>query len=278
MILFPNAKINIGLNVTRRRDDGYHDLSTLFYPIGWCDVLEIVPSKSGETTLTVSGRAVDCPPEKNLVMKAYRAMAGVADVPAVDIFLHKIIPDGAGLGGGSSDAAFLLKGLNGMFSLSLADEELAGLAVTIGADCPFFIYDRPMMASGIGDILTPFDIALAGRAIAVVKPEEYVSTKEAYSGVTPAVPDLALEGILSDSVESWRGRAVNDFERSIFPLHPAIGEVKDRLYELGAVYASMSGSGASVYGIFDCCDADNLSAMIRREFPRMSVWCGLAGY
>ncbi len=278
MILFPNAKINIGLNVTRRRDDGYHDLSTLFYPIGWCDVLEIVPSKSGETTLAVSGRAVDCPPEKNLVMKAYRAMAGVADVPAVDIFLHKIIPDGAGLGGGSSDAAFLLKGLNGMFSLGLADEELAGLVVTIGADCPFFIYDRPMMASGIGDILTPFDIALVGRAIAVVKPEEYVSTKEAYSGVTPAVPDLALEGILSDSVESWRGRAVNDFERSIFQLHPAIGEVKDRLYELGAVYASMSGSGASVYGIFDCCDADNLSAMIRREFPGMSVWCGLAGY
>lgn len=278
MILFPNAKINIGLNVTRRRDDGYHDLSTLFYPVGWCDVLEIVPSRSGCTTLAVSGRAVDCPAEKNLVMKAYRAMAREVDVPAVDIFLHKIIPDGAGLGGGSSDAAFMLKGLNEMFSLGRSDEELARMAVTIGADCPFFIYDKPVIASGIGDILAPFDISLAGCSIAIVKPDEYVSTKEAYSGVKPKFPAQELADILRGPLDSWRGRVNNDFEASIFFLHPAIGQVKDRLYGLGAVYASMSGSGASVYGIFKSCDADRLSALMRREFPGMSVWCGMARY
>lgn len=278
MILFPNAKINIGLNVVRRRDDGYHDLSTLFYPVGWSDVLEMVPSKSGTTTLTVSGRTVDCPPEKNLVMKAYRAMEAETVVPAVDIFLHKIIPDGAGLGGGSSDAAFTLKGLNEMFNLGRSDEELARIAVTIGADCPFFIYDRPMIASGIGDVLATFSLSLVGCAIAIVKPDEYVSTKEAYSGVRPKLPEVDLADTLQGPIDSWSGQVENDFEGSIFPLHPVIGQVKERLYRLGADYASMSGSGASVYGIFRSGDADRLSALISREFPGMSVWCGMAGY
>ena len=242
MILFPNAKINIGLNVLRRRPDGYHDLDTLFYPIGWSDVLEIVPASGECATLTVTGRAVDC-----------RA-------------------DGAGLGGGSSDAAFTLRGLNEMFALGMTDADLAGVAVTIGADCPFFIYNRPMFASGIGDLLRPAGLSLDGYLICVVKPDESVSTREAYSGVVPSVPLVPLSDKLSRPVENWRGEVANDFEKSVFPLHPVIESVKERLYGLGAVYASMSGSGAAVYGIFPSDYADRLSAIVTDEFPDMSVW------
>ena len=278
MILFPNAKINIGLNILERRPDGYHNLSTVFYPVGWCDVLEIVPSKSGATTLTVSGRAVDCPTEKNLVMKAYRMLSAVASIGPVDMYLHKVIPDGAGLGGGSADAAFALKGLNDMFGLGLTDARLAEIAVGIGADCPFFIYDRPMEAAGIGDILTSSAVSLEVYLIAIVKPEESVSTKEAYSGVHPGVPDIELRESVSGPVDDWRGKVVNDFERSIFPSHPAISDVKSKMYSLGAVYASMSGSGAAVYGIFRESDADSLSALLSREFCGLASWCGPALY
>lgn len=272
MILFPNAKINIGLNVLRRRPDGYHDLDTLFYPIGWRDVLEIVPASGECATLTVTGRAVDCPAEKNLVMKAYRALSEKVELPPVDIYLHKVIPDGAGLGGGSSDAAFTLRGLNEMFALGMTDADLAGVAVTIGADCPFFIYNRPMFASGIGDLLRPAGLSLDGYLICVVKPDESVSTREAYSGVVPSVPLAPLSDKLSRPVETWRGEVANDFEKSVFPLHPVIESVKERLYGLGAVYASMSGSGAAVYGIFPSDYADRLSAIVPEEFPDMSVW------
>ena len=278
MILFPNAKINIGLYIERKRPDGYHDLSTLFYPIDWCDVLEIVESRSESTTLTVTGRGVDCPPEKNLVMKAYSVLSDIVPLPPVDIYLHKVIPDGAGLGGGSADAAFTLKGLNDMFELGISDESLARIASRLGADCAFFVYDRPMLASGIGDVLVPSDLSLRGHVIAVVKPDEGVSTKEAYSNVIPAVPSVALNDSILFPVSEWRDRIGNDFERSIFPGHPVIADVKERLYMLGAEYACMSGSGASVYGIFEGRDSARLSALLSREFPDMSVWCGDAGY
>ncbi len=278
MIQFPNAKINIGLNIVRKRPDGYHDLSTLFYPVGWCDILEIVPSGGGVTTLHISGRNVDCPPEKNLVMKAYKALSKVVDLPAVDIYLHKVIPDGAGLGGGSSDAAFTLLGLNKLFSLGMSESSLADIAVTIGADCPFFIYNRPMLATGIGDQFAPTDLSLKGYLSAIVKPDESVSTKEAYSGVSPHKPEAEISDLVLSPVADWRARLINDFERSIFPSHQAIAEVKRRLYELGALYASMSGSGASVYGIFQGMDADRLSALLKNEFPEMAVWCGQAAY
>lgn len=267
MILFPNAKINIGLYITSKRPDGYHNLETLFYPVGWSDILEIVPAKGTETTLTVTGNTVECPPEKNLVVKAYRALNEATPLPPVDIYLHKIIPDGAGLGGGSSDAAFTLKGLNELFALELSDDALAEIAAGIGADCPFFIYNRPMLAHGIGNEFESCDIDLTGKTIAIVKPEESVSTSEAYSGVVPALPEYDLRPALLDDITQWREKISNDFERSIFPAHPSIKAVKEKLYELGAEYASMSGSGAAVYGIFNNGSADRLSELLPKLFP-----------
>lgn len=274
MILFPNAKINIGLNVTEKRPDGYHNIVTLFYPVDWHDILEIVPAKGKHTTLTVTGRTVDCPPEKNLVVKAYRLLNETVPLPEVDIYLHKIIPDGAGLGGGSSDAAFTLMGLNRMFGLELPDDTLARLAGQLGADCPFFIYNKPVMATGIGDCFSPRSLSLKGMTVAIIKPAESVSTAEAYRGVVPAWPEWDLSPVLLDDITTWRGRAVNDFERSVIPAHPAIGDIKERLYAMGALYASMSGSGAAVYGIFPSGSADNLSQSVAEEFAGCDTYAG----
>lgn len=270
MILFPNAKINLGLDILRRRPDGYHDISTVMIPVPWCDVLEIVPSTSGNTTLTTSGRTVDCPPEKNLVMKAYRALAEeVGGLPAVDIYLRKIIPDGAGLGGGSADASFTLRGLNEMFETGLDDEALAAIASRIGADCPFFIYNRPMLCTGTGTTMRPIDIpSLKGFLLALVKPDASVPTAKAYAGVTPAMPEVELENLIERFPHEPRIK--NDFEASIFPSYPVIADVKARLEkDFGAVYASMSGSGSSVYAIIPAenSDADILADRLRREFP-----------
>lgn len=203
MILFPNAKINLGLNVVRRRPDGYHDIETLFYPVPWRDILEIVPAAGDTTTLTVSGRAVDCPAEKNLVMKAYRALDSVTPLPPVDIYLHKVVPDGAGLGGGSADAAFTLTGLNELFALGFSKEKLAGIAATIGADCPFFIYDTPMLATGIGDVFTPVALDLSGYTLVIVKPQVSVSTKEAYACIRPEAPAYNLAEVAAAPIASW---------------------------------------------------------------------------
>lgn len=250
MILFPNAKINLGLDILRRRPDGYHDIETVMFPVPWRDVLEIVPAKGNETTLTVSGRHVDCPPEKNLVMKAYRALAGTIELPPVDIFLRKIIPDGAGLGGGSADAAFTLKGLNDLFALDLSDNDLAEIAAGLGADCPFFIYNRPMLCTGIGTEFTPVDLDLSGLTLVIVKPQTSVPTAEAYRHTTPAMPQTPIAEIIRQPVGEWSGRLKNDFEPSVFPAYPSISEIKARLNGMGAVYTSMSGSGSSVYGLF----------------------------
>lgn len=276
MVVFPNAKINIGLNILRRRDDGYHDIETVMYPIGWHDILEAVPAKGTETTLTVTGRQVDCPAEKNLVMKAYRRMQQETDLPAIDIYLHKIIPDGAGLGGGSSDAAFMLKMLNEMFTLGFDDHRLAEMAADIGSDCPFFIYNKPMLACGRGEILSPIPSAIDRYAIAVVKPAESVSTKEAYSSVHPAKPQIPLREAFSlwqrqhngHYGEDYPAFVKNDFEASVFPNHPVIAETKQKMLDLGAVYASMSGSGSAVYGLFDL-PADELDGRINETFAGM---------
>ena len=192
-------------------------------------------------------------------MKAYRALDSVIPLPPVDIYLHKVIPDGAGLGGGSADAAFTLLGLNELLQLKLPKERLAAIASTVGADCSFFIYNTPMLATGIGDIFTPADIDLSDYCIAIVKPHASVSTREAYSGVTPRLPSMPLDMALAMPVESWRDNVANDFEESIFPSHPEISEVKSMLYDLGAVYASMSGSGASVFGLFPASRGDILA-------------------
>lgn len=252
MVLFPNAKINIGLYVTAKRPDGYHDIATVMVPVGWHDVLEMVPNRSGSASLTVSGRQVDCPPEKNLVMKAYQALsAEIGGLPPVDFYLEKIIPDGAGLGGGSADAAFALKGLNEMFNIGLSDGQLARIAASVGADCAFFIYNRPALCTGIGDIIRPIECdSLVDKAILIAKPcVASVSTKEAYASIIPQQIKLDLEGELAKDPVNWD--VSNDFELPVSMRLPEISRLKQFLVDNGAVYASMTGSGAAVYGVFD---------------------------
>ena len=269
MILFPNAKINLGLDIIRRREDGYHDIETVMVPIPWQDVLEIVPSAGTETSLTVTGRKVDCPPEKNLVMKAYRLMADRVNLPPTDIYLRKIIPDGAGLGGGSADAAFTLIGLNSLYQLGLTDDSLAEMAASLGADCPFFIYNRPILCSGIGTEFSPVELILSGMTLAVVKPQVSVPTTEAYRHTTPCVPDIHISEIIKDTPDSWQGRLKNDFEPSVFPSYPAIAEVKSALADYGATYVSMSGSGSAVYALFK---GDILSDSLTEKFDGCSCF------
>ncbi len=251
MVVFPNAKINLGLNILRRRPDGYHDISTIMLPINWCDILEIVPAKGNATTLHTSGRNVDCPQEKNLVYKAYKALDAITPIPPVDIYLRKIIPDGAGLGGGSSDAAFTLKALNKIFELGYTDSQLAETAASLGADCPFFISNTPTLATGTGTTLSPIKVPdMSAWHIVVIKPEIHISTAEAYSNVNPCESAPNIESLIMSPVELWRDTLKNDFEQSVTDSHPEIEEIKQSLYNQGALYASMSGSGSAVYGIF----------------------------
>lgn len=264
MILFPNAKINLGLDILRKRPDGYHDIETIMVPVPWHDILEIVPAKGTETTLTTSGREVNCPPEKNLVMKAFRALDSKTPLPAVDIYLHKIIPDGAGLGGGSADAAFTLKGLNELFKLGYNNDELADIAAELGADCPFFIYNRPMFCTGTGTDMSPIEIDLSGLTIAIIKPDVSVPTSKAYSQTHPSIPPVSLSEIIKLPVSDWPGKLTNDFESSVFPEYPTIASVKKFLQESGAIYTAISGSGSAVFGLYDSAIlADNLSSCFK---------------
>lgn len=261
MITFPNAKINLGLNVTERRPDGYHNIETVFVPVAVTDTLEIVPAAEGRTTtLATYGRPVECEPEKNLVMKAARLMQRQYGVPEVEIHLTKVIPHGAGLGGGSSDATFTLLMLNEMYGLGLDDETLARLAATLGADCPFFVYNRPMLATGIGDQFAPVDLDLKGKWLYLVKPPVYVPTAQAYAGIRPAAPATSLADDLRLPVEQWQGRVKNDFEPSVFALHPELADIKERLLRAGAEYAAMSGSGSSMFAI---CPSVNVAEAMR---------------
>lgn len=250
MISFPNAKINLGLNIVERRPDGYHNIETVFYPVPLTDILEIVPT-TGEPSLACYGNAVDCPVEKNLVMKAYRMMQERFDLPPVAMHLYKHIPDGAGLGGGSSDAAHALLMLNKMFDLQQPDSELATMAARLGADCAFFIYNRPMMATGIGDVLSSIDVTLNGKTLLLVKPPVGVDTRTAYSRVVPHAPATSLERTVHLPVAAWDGLLVNDFEASVFAALPQLWLIKAQLMDAGAQYAAMSGSGSTVFGIFD---------------------------
>ena len=241
MIFYPNCKINLGLRVIRKREDGYHDLETIFVPIyALHDELEVV--KANSFSFTQEGIVVDCPAEDNLIIKCYRNIAAkYPQVGNVAIRFKKQIPFGAGLGGGSSDAAYMAIALNELFKLGLSKEQLAEEVKSLGADCPFFIYNTPCYAEGIGDKLTPIDLDLKGTRIVMIKPNEGVSTKEAYSGIT-------LHPEASGNV--LKGEYINDFEQTVFPLHPQIAAIKKRLLEAGAFYASMTGSGSTVYGFF----------------------------
>ena len=252
MVVFPNAKINLGLYVTARRPDGYHEIETVMVPVDWHDILEIVPAKGTSTTLTVTGRRVDCPPEKNLVMKAYRALDRHVPLPPLDIYLHKIVPDGAGLGGGSSDAAFTLRTIDSMLNLQLGSDRLKEIAAGLGADCPMFIDNSPVLATGIGTTLTSVGLpALSGLSVVIAKPCEGVSTALAYAAITPHPHDVPLTDILSHPVATWRDTLANDFEPSISAIHPEISRLRELFYDCGALYAAMSGSGSAVFGLFD---------------------------
>lgn len=255
MILCPNAKINLGLEVVRKRLDGFHDIETLFVPAhGLSDVLEVV--KADEPQLTAYGIPCDVPMEKNLCFKAFRLMQEQYDIGNVHIFLYKNIPMGAGLGGGSSDAAFTLVALNAIFELGLDKPRLAELAAQLGSDCPFFIYNQPMFATGRGEILTPYPLDLSDYRIEIITPGIHISTPEAYKGVDDYKAGLCesklarLTDRLAAGIDKWRENIVNDFELYAFAKYPILAEIKQQLYDRGAVYASMTGSGSAMYGIF----------------------------
>ena len=252
MKLKANCKINIGLDVLRRREDGYHDLSTVMVPImGLHDVVEVTPIEGAENEFHSLGLLVDCPAEQNLCIKAARLMQQRYGVDAVSITLDKRVPFGAGLGGGSSDATAVIMAMNEIFSLSLDEATLVALAAELGSDTAFFVRNTPQLCEGRGEIMTPIELELTGLWIVLIKPDESVSTREAYAGVKPHVPSLSLTERLKEPIVQWQGSVKNDFEPSVFAAHPVIADVKQQLIDAGAVYASMSGSGSTVFGLFD---------------------------
>lgn len=252
MITFPNAKINLGLSITEKRPDGYHNLETVFYPLPIEDVLEVTEKSSNDQpfSLTISGIELEGDLENNLVVKAYRLLEADFQLPPIDIHLHKNIPSGAGLGGGSADAAFMLRLLNEQFKLNLSNTQLENYASRLGADCAFFIQNKPIYAEGIGNLFSPLSLSLTGYQYVIVKPNIFVSTRSAFSQITPRKPIRRVKEIIQLPIEEWKEYLHNDFEDSVFPQFPAIRQIKQQLYESQAIYASMSGSGSSVFGIF----------------------------
>lgn len=248
MKLYPCAKINLGLYVIEKRPDGYHNIETVFYPIPLTDTLSI--NEDDEDKLLLSGIPVAGNASDNLVMRVLRQTRQDFHIPPLCISLEKNIPSGAGLGGGSSDAASMMHLLNTHFHLGLTDEEMERRVSRLGADCAFFIKQQPTLARGIGNEFSPVTVDLSGWYIALIKPEEFVSTREAYSMIKPAAPKFPLTEAIAKPVGQWRDVLFNDFEDSVFPQHPVISEIKHRLYQLGASYACMSGSGSSVFGLF----------------------------
>lgn len=258
MITFPCAKINLGLNIVSKRPDGYHNLETVFYPIPLTDALEIkymdekFPSES-PCDLKITGNDVDCNEEDNLVIKAYQLLAADFQLPRVHAHLVKRIPTQAGLGGGSSDAAYMIRLLDERFRLNIGIPEMERYAAKLGADCAFFITADPSYAEGIGDVLMPADVpgaGLGGYYLAVVKPSVAVSTRDAYAAIVPKTPAKCCRDIVRQPIETWKDELVNDFEAPIFAMHPELAAIKQSLYDVGAVYAAMSGSGSALFGIF----------------------------
>lgn len=253
MLLLPNCKINIGLNIVSKRSDGYHNLETVFFPIPLRDNLEFkeIENEDVPYRLVSGGVPIEGKPEDNLIVKVYLDMKAEFNLPALELSLYKNIPMGAGLGGGSSDAAAMMKGLNEAYNLQLSAEDMEKRLAKFGADCPFFVRNKPAYATGIGDELTNCNVSLKDKFIVLVKPDVFVSTKEAYAHVTPKLPAIPLAKAIKLPIETWKEQIVNDFEQSVFPFHPELPAIKQTLYDMGAVYASMSGSGSTMYGIFN---------------------------
>lgn len=256
MITKPNCKINLGLNVVERRPDGYHNLQTVFYPVPIMDALEVYTMDEAfpspvDCDLKVTNIHIDGDEQKNLVVRAYNLLKqDFPSLPRIHTHLFKGIPTQAGMGGGSSDCGFMITLLNKMFCLGLSEQQMIDYAARLGADCAFFIINRPCYAEGIGEKMQDINLSLAGWYLAVVRPAIPVPTKEAFSLIKPHFPAENCRDIVMQPVETWRGRLTNDFEQSVFALHPEIGAIKDRLYDMGATYASMSGSGSSLFGLF----------------------------
>lgn len=282
MILRANCKINLGLDILRRRADGYHDLETVMFPVRELyDVVEVVrrdgssgaeASDAAETvgdsgvTFRAEGLAVDCAPGENICLKAFRLMRDRYGVGKVDIRLDKRVPFGAGLGGGSADGTAVLLALNELFELRLTESELIGLAAELGSDTAFFVRNAPQLCRGRGEIMEPFAMDLSGMHLVIVKPDEGVSTREAYAGVRPRVPEVPLTERLRRPVAQWQGLVTNDFEEHIFAAHPTIRAAKERLIAAGAVYAAMSGSGSAVFGLFDGIGREDLRVLAPHVF------------
>ncbi|MEQ9465844.1 MAG: 4-(cytidine 5'-diphospho)-2-C-methyl-D-erythritol kinase [Ekhidna sp.] len=249
MIAFPNAKINLGLNILSKREDGYHNIESCFYPIPWNDCLEVIEAAS----FAFHSYGLDIPGDSssNLCVKAYDLIKADHDIPPVEIHLLKNIPMGAGLGGGSADGAFTLKALNDLFGLGISDLQLEAYALQLGSDCPFFIKNQPALAAGRGEQLKLINLDLSGYYLAIHNPGIHISTKEAYAGVTPKKPEHSIIDIVSKPAKEWKGTLHNDFENSIFPNHPEIAKLKQQMYDAGALYASMTGSGSTVFGVFE---------------------------
>lgn len=256
MITFPIAKINLGLNVVEKRPDGYHNLETVFYPVQLKDALEVQPMdelfpSSVDCDLKVTNITIEGDEQRNLVVRAYHLLKqDFPQIPRVHAHLYKAIPTQAGMGGGSSDCAAMLLLLNRMFQLQLSQQQLINYAARLGADCPIFILNHPAYAEGIGERLQPIEVNLSGYYLAVVRPDIPVPTKEAFSLIKPQKPLKNCRTIVSQPIETWRDELINDFEQSVFALHPELREVKEWLYRIGAVYAAMSGSGSALFGIF----------------------------
>ena len=251
MNLRANCKINLGLDILRRREDGFHDLETVMIPVvELYDEVE-VERVEGDSVFEQTGLVVDCPAEKNLCMKALRLMQQLYGVGNVRIRLDKRVPFGAGLGGGSSDATAVILALNELFELGLSEERLVETAAMIGSDTAFFVRNTPQICRGRGEKMEPIELPLKGFYLAIAKPDEGVSTREAYAGVKPAIPQVRLKDALQRPVSEWNGVVKNDFEPHIFALHPTIAELKQEMLDAGAIYASMSGSGSAVFGIFE---------------------------
>lgn len=257
MIQQPCAKINLGLNVVSKRPDGYHNLETVFYPVGIKDeiLIETVPDKISpryDCSLNIKGINIDGDLQQNLIVKAYKLLKQrYTSIPKINVTLTKNIPTQAGMGGGSADCAFTIRMLNDGFNLGMSIKEMQETATELGADCPFFINPTPSFATGIGEILTPIDLNLSQYKIAIVKPPIMISTKEAFANITPKKPTMCCRDIVMQPIETWKEKLVNDFEQSISNSHPEIIKIKNKLYDLGAIYASMTGSGSALFGIFD---------------------------
>lgn len=269
MVSFPPCKINLGLHILNKRPDGYHNLETCFFPVPWTDILEVI--LADVFAFSCSGYRIPGIPEENLCVKAYALLKQDFDLGPVKIHLHKITPTGAGLGGGSADAAHTLKLLNEIFQLKLTPEKLMRCAAELGSDCAFFIQDHAMLGTQRGEVLAGISVQLNAKYLVLVKPNIHVSTAEAYAGICARQPEQSIQHIIHSPVTAWKCLLKNDFEESVFKKYPAVKSIKEKMYSLGAMYASMSGSGSTVFGIFE--SERNLEG----QFPETMVWSGIIG-